>query len=99
MDLIDAADLQLEALAFWSEEAGVSTRNVGLAWRRPDGTIRGVLSDDSRPADTIAKRLREAMSQPGWVEPDGMSDHLSRLLAKHSQRWNTLTDLLYEAAA
>ncbi|NKR76063.1 hypothetical protein GS491_00705 [Rhodococcus hoagii] len=97
--MIDAADLQLEALAFWAEESGVSTRNVGRAWRRPDGTIRGIISDDSRPADTIAQRLQDAITQPGWVEPDGMSDHLHRLLAKHSQRWNTLTDLLYEAAA
>ena len=95
LDAVDAADEQLMFLAYWAEAAGVSVRNIGNVWRYPTGEIRGVLYDDSRPADVLAARLLSAMADPAWIEPAGMTDHLNQLMAVQEKTFPAIQDYLW----
>ncbi|OZF39948.1 hypothetical protein CH296_01185 [Rhodococcus sp. 14-2496-1d] len=101
MDLtcVDAADLQLDNLAFWAEECRVDMADLGRTWRYPvghprAGDIRGVLYDDSRPADRLSRRLLARMGDCDYQEAPGMHDHLHTLMARHATTWPVIHDLL-----
>ncbi|OZD31702.1 hypothetical protein CH247_11085 [Rhodococcus sp. 06-156-3b] len=99
LDAVDAADLQLDNLAFWAEECGVDMTGLGRAWRYAPGhpragDIRGVLYDDSRPADLLSARLLDQLNRPDFEEVPDMHQHLHTLLARHSARWPVIHDLL-----
>jgi hypothetical protein len=101
MDLgaLDAADLQLDNLAFWAEECGVDMTDLGRTWRYAAGhpragDIRGVLYDDARPADRLRARLLDRMNEPDYQEAEGMHAHLHTLMARHATTWPVIHDLL-----
>lgn len=95
LDAVDAADEQLMFLAYWAEASGVSVRNIGNVWRYPTGEVRGVLYDDSRPADVLAARLLSAMADPSWIEPAGMTDTLNQMMALQEKTFPAIQDYLW----
>ncbi|MEW1880408.1 hypothetical protein AB0O58_12005 [Rhodococcus sp. NPDC080181] len=103
LNVIDAADKQLEILAYWAEVCGVDMTDIGRTWRyhpsHPElaGYIRGIANDDPRPADRLSVRLLMAMRSRDWVEPAGMHASLHGLLATHSKTWPAVHDLLLGA--
>ncbi len=103
LDVIDAADQQLEVLAYWAEACEVDMTNLGRTWRyhpsHPElaGYIRGIANDDPRPADRLSARLLASMRSADWIEPEGMHSHIHSLLASHAARWPAIHDLLIEA--
>ncbi|WFR71605.1 hypothetical protein P9209_22595 [Prescottella defluvii] len=82
-------------LAYWAEAAGVSVRNIGNVWRYPTGEVRGVLYDDSRPADVLAARLLSAMADPGWIEPAGMTETLNQMMVQQEKTFPAIQDYLW----
>lgn len=100
---VDAADQQLELLAYWAEISGCDMTDLGRTWRYSSehptlaGYIRGILNDDRRPADRLSIRLLMAMRSDDWVEPACMHSQLHSMLAGHSTRWPAIHDLLLEA--
>lgn len=100
---VDAADQQLELLAYWAEVAGCDMTDLGRTWRYHKdhpvlaGFIRGVANDDPRPADRLSIRLLMAMRSGEWLEPAGMHSQLHSMMAGHATRWPAIHDLLLEA--
>ncbi|MDV8055074.1 MULTISPECIES: hypothetical protein [unclassified Rhodococcus (in: high G+C Gram-positive bacteria)] len=73
--------------------------NLGRTWRYAighprAGDVRGILYDDSRPADRLSRRLLDRMGDLDYQEPAGMHGHLHTLMARHATTWPVIHDLL-----
>ncbi|AWK74272.1 hypothetical protein CBI38_24670 [Rhodococcus oxybenzonivorans] len=92
---IDASDLETWMLVEWASYAGVEVRGAGRFWR-VGGRVAGLVSDDVTPVQVVADRLLHAMSQPDWVEPEGMHEALNDCRVRHIEQWPSLMDVLMD---
>ena len=89
LDAVDAADLELETLAYWAQESGINWR--GRVWR-VNGLVRGVLYDDALPVlDMVAGFGR--LFDSGWVAPELMLGGVQAVRFAHFRLWPELDSL------
>lgn len=88
-----AADREVAALAFWCSQVGVHSSYP--LWRKPDGTVAGVVGDDLRAVNNLVTRMLRVLEDKGT--PDGMLDDprygLWTVRSAHYREWPELAGI------
>ncbi|WP_328813792.1 hypothetical protein [Rhodococcus sp. NBC_00297] len=96
LDAMQAADLELESLAYWAREIGCDMSNLGPVWR-VNGDIRGVLYDSPLAAKRLTERVLARLTEPHFTPPADMADRMADVRAGHCRRFPPLQDFLAHA--